>query len=120
MIAEARARGLDDARALLAVERARGRLVARNFVLNAQRASYDELSRAARTAVRDLLEEPTERDRLATLLRGQLGDGVIIRDHPEGGLVAEGPDGRTIDASVPALVEQAVADLDLEQLWKAS
>ncbi len=41
------------------------------------------------------------------------------RDHPAGGVVAVSPDGRRIDASLDALVDAALAELDLEQLWAA-
>lgn len=119
LVADARAQGEADAAALLAVERSHARRVARGAVLAAQRAVYDELRERARIAVRALLADPDRRARLATVVRGRLGDHAVVRDRPDGGLVAESPDGRGVDASVEALVDSALADLDLEQLWAA-
>jgi len=34
-------------------------------------------------------------------------------------VMAESPDGRRIDASVDALVDAAITNLDVEQLWAA-
>ncbi len=42
-----------------------------------------------------------------------------MSDTDDGGLLARAPDGRTIDASVGVLVDRALAELDLEQLWTA-
>lgn len=114
---EARSRGEADAAGLLAVERAQARRTARAVVLAAQRAAYDELCRQARAAVADLLADPDRHRRLAVTVRERLGDGAIVRDDPAGGVVAESPDGRRIDASVDALVGTAMGELDLEQLW---
>lgn len=120
LLADARTQGEADAAALLAVERAQARRAARGVVLGAQRAVYDELRRRARTAVQALLADPDRRARLADVACGRLGDHAIVRDLPDGGVAAETPDGRTIDASVDALVDGALADLDLEQLWATS
>jgi len=120
LLADARAHGEADAAALLQVERARARRVARAVVLQAQRAVYTELREQARQAARQLLADPTRRERLIAVLRRQLGEQAAIREQPEGGIIAETRDGRSIDASVATLIDQAVADLDLEQLWAAS
>lgn len=119
VLAEARTRGEADATGLLAVEGAQARRTARAVVLAAQRASYDELCRRARAAVADLLADPDRRRRLAVTVRERLGEGATVRDDPAGGVVAESPDGRRIDASVDALVAAAMSELDLEQLWVA-
>ncbi len=118
-LAEARSRGEADAAGMLAVERAQARRSARAVVLAAQHAAYDELCRRARAAVADLLADPDRHRRLAANVRERLGDGAVVRDDPAGGVVAESPDGRRIDASVDALVAAAVNALDLEQLWAA-
>jgi hypothetical protein len=117
VLADARAQGEADAAALLAAQRARSRRAARGIVLGAQRAAYDELSERACAAVRELLADPARRACLEAVARGKLGDRVVVRVLPEGGLVAETADGRRVDASVQALVDSAVANLDLEQLW---
>lgn len=119
LLAKARAQGETDAAAMFASEMDRARRSARGVVLAAQRAAYNELRQRAITAVRGLLADPARRARLATVLRSQLGDQAVIREHPDGGIVAETPDGRSIDASIEKLVDNAVADLDLEQLWEA-
>lgn len=120
LLAKARAQGEMDAEAMFESEMDRARRSARGVVLAAQRAAYNELRQRALTAVRGLVADPARRARLATLLRGQLGDQAVIREHPDGGIVAETPDGRSVDASIEKLVDIAVADLDLEQLWAAS
>ena len=117
LLADARGRGAADAAALDAVEEARRRRAARGVVLGAQRAAYDELRRRSCAAVATLLADPARRAYLADGLRGRLGDRAIVRDQPDGGVVAQTPDGRSIDASVVALVDGALAELDLEQLW---
>jgi vacuolar-type H+-ATPase subunit E/Vma4 len=119
VLAQARALGEADAAAMLAAERARARSAARGEVLAAQRAAFDELRDQARTAVAGLLADPVSRGRLAASMRTRLGDGATVRDHPAGGVVAESPDGRRIDACLDALLDAALAELDLEQLWTA-
>lgn len=119
LLAKARAQGEMDAAAMFASEMDRARRSARGVVLAEQRASYNELRQRALTAVRGLVADPARRARLATLLRGRLGEQAAIREHPDGGLVAETPDGRSVDASIEKLVDIAVADLNLEQLWAA-
>jgi vacuolar-type H+-ATPase subunit E/Vma4 len=118
-LAEARSRGESDAAGMLAVERAQARRTARAVVLAAQHAAYDDLCRHARAAVADLLADPDRHRHLAETVRERLGEGAVVRDDPAGGVVAESPDGRRIDASVDALVTAAIGELDLEQLWAA-
>lgn len=119
LLAKARAQGETDAAAMFASEMDRARRSARGVVLAAQRAAYNELRQRALTAVRGLLSDPARRARLATVLRSQLGDQAVIHEHPDGGIVAETSDGRSVDASIEKLVDNAVAELDLEQLWAA-
>jgi hypothetical protein len=118
-LADARAEGHAAATALAAIERARARRVARELVLQAQRAAYDELRRQARAAVRRLLADPVKRAQLVKVIQRQLGSHVVIREHPDGGFTARSPDGRSISATVGTLVETALADLDVEDLWSA-
>ena len=117
LVAAARADGEADAAARLAVQRASTRRAARATVLEAQRAAYRELRRQASVTVRGLLDDPACRSRLVAELRRRLGAAADVRDDPGGGLVARTADGRSIDASVGALVDRALADLDLDALW---
>jgi len=119
VLAEARARGEADAAGLLAAERAQARRAGRGVVLAAQRAAYDDLCRGARTAVAELLADPDRRRRLSAIVGDRLGEGATVRDHSAGGVMAESPDGRRIDASVDALVDAAITNLDVGQLWAA-
>lgn len=114
---DARARGEEDARAVLAFERSQARRAARDVVLRAQRDAHESLRRAATDAVRTMLEDPGAHAALVDLVLHRLGPGGTVTDHPDGGVVGTDPGGRTVDASVPALVASALADLDLEQLW---
>lgn len=119
LLTHAQALGEADAAGLLAADRATSRRAARAVVLSAQRAAYDELRRRSRAAVAGLLADPERHRRLAVTVRDRLGEGATVRDHPAGGVVATSPDGRHIDASVDALVEAALAGIDLRQLWAA-
>jgi vacuolar-type H+-ATPase subunit E/Vma4 len=120
VLTNARAQGAADAAALLADERARGRRAARGIVLAAQRAAFDELRKQVGQEIQGLLADPALRDRLSGMLREQLGATANVRQQGSGGLLAQSPDGRRIDASVTALVDLALADLDVERLWTAS
>ena len=87
-------------------------------MLGAQRAAYDELREQARGGgARAARLIRRGRPVSTAIARGRLGDHAVVREQPGGGLVAETSDGRRVDASVHALVDSAVADLDLEQLW---
>ena len=117
VLAQARTDGEAQAAALLATEAALSRQAARGLVLGAQRDMYDDLRARARSAVRDLLDDLDRRAQLAATLRSRLGTQALIRDHPDGGLLAETDDGRSIDASIGALVDAVINAKDLEQLW---
>lgn len=114
---DARLQGEQDAAVLLSAERAKSRRAARTIVLAAQRAAYDDLRAQARSAIQQLLADPAVRGRLEAQACTQLGADVTVRELPGGGFVAETPDGRTVDASVSALVDGALAGVDLEALW---
>jgi hypothetical protein len=117
LLAAARSEGAMSASQLLAAEQYKARRAARRVVLAAQRAAYEQLREQSREAVRRLLVDPTRRGELVTTIRERLGDRVVIRDVPGGGLVAEAPDHRRIDATVAALVDAAIAALDVEAMW---
>lgn len=116
LVADARDRGAADAGWVLAAEETALRRSARGVVLAAQRDAWERLRRESRLAVRALLEEPGARDGLAALLRARL-PGCSVQDTEDGGLLAEADDGRSIDASVAALVDRVLPGMDGERLW---
>lgn len=113
----ARARGRAEAAAAGELRRARDRRAAREQILHAQREAVDELREQAQVAVRALLDRPGERARLTRVVRAMLGPTAVVRESPDGGVLGHAPDGRRVDASVCALTDGVLADLDLEQLW---
>jgi vacuolar-type H+-ATPase subunit E/Vma4 len=120
-VAEARARGEREAAVVRTAERARARREARAIVLRAQRTAYDELRRRSRAAAERLHTEPGYRalqDRLVAVARADLGTQAVIREDPDGGLVAEAP-GRRVDLRLGTLAERAVDGLgpELAALW---
>jgi regulator of protease activity HflC (stomatin/prohibitin superfamily) len=117
LLARARADGEAQAAALLALDAAGARQQARSLVLRAEREAYDELRRRACLAVRDLLDGPGRRARLASILRRRLRGPATVRELPDGGLLAETDDGRSINASVGALVDSVIRQYDVERLW---
>ena len=117
LLEAARAKGESDGAELLAAEQRAAHRAARAAVLRAQHAAYEELRRGALEAVRELLQEPERRGLLGALLRDRLGGLATVTDTDDGGLFAQAPDGRSIDSSVGALVDRALAGLPLEQLW---
>lgn len=118
LVADARARGEADAGWILAEEETSARRAARAVVLTAQREAWERLRRESETAVRALLRDPAVRDGLATRLRSRL-PGATIVDLPDGGLSARTADGRSVDASVEALVDRALPLIEGERLWSA-
>ena len=117
LLARARDQGHADGEELFASERAAGRASDQTRLLTAQRSVYESLRSRIADRVRDLLARPGAHDRLVATLVERLGDDVSVVDSPDGGVVARSPDGRSIDASVAALVDSALADQDLTPLW---
>ena len=117
LLAQARAQGRADGEELLASERASARASDRARLLAAQRRVYESLRTACLRRVHDLLAEPGARDRLTAVVSRRLGRDAVVVGLPEGGLVARTADGRSVDASVSALVDSALADHDLGALW---
>jgi len=117
LLAAARSEGAITASQLLAAEQYKARRAARRVVLTAQRAAYEQLREHSRDAVRRLLVDPTRRGELIATVQERLGDRAVVRDVPDGGLVAEAPDHRRIDATVAALVDAAITALDVEAMW---
>jgi hypothetical protein len=107
---------------------ARERMAARRQARELTLASQHEASRAVRQRAIETLErmhqgsDPAYRalvDRLARLAREQLGpESELDTDPPHGGLVAR-LGHRSVDYTLPALVDRAMADLgpELEGLW---
>ena len=119
LLADARMRGEAEGAELLAAEPTAARRSARAALLGAQRAAYEDLRSKAAQGVRSLPREPENRRLLAAALRHALGDVASVSDTEDGGLFAQAPDGRSIDASIGTLVDGALADLDLEGLWRS-
>jgi vacuolar-type H+-ATPase subunit E/Vma4 len=97
---------------------------AREARLGARGSLYDELrSRAAAEALA-LRSEPGYRDlldRLVATARAQLGAGAQLEIDPPGvGGVRARSGSRSVDYSLPVLVDRVLADLDgeVEKLWR--
>ena len=118
LVADARTRGAVEAGWILAAEDASARRAARAVVLTAQREAWEHLREESRAAVRALLRDPAVRARLAARLTERL-PGATIHDLADGGLSAQTTDGRSVDASVEALVERALPVIEGERLWSA-
>ncbi|MET0765956.1 MAG: V-type ATP synthase subunit E family protein [Blastococcus sp.] len=121
LLAQARAEGERDAEVVRARERARARREARATVLRAQAAVYDEVRRQGRAAVRALRSDPAYPallDALRARAHAELGPDAAVREHPDGGLVAEVP-GRRLDARLDTLADAALDGLGgaVRQLW---
>jgi vacuolar-type H+-ATPase subunit E/Vma4 len=97
---------------------------ARELRLGAQRLLLEELRRRAREAALERRADPTYPkliDRLSRTAHVQLGpDAALEVDPPDVGGVVGRADGRSVDYSLPALVERSIEDLDgrLEALWR--
>ena len=123
ILAAARSEGEQDAATVRARAAARAHREARETVLRAEREAYGRLYRQARTGVAALRADPRYPalvERLRDRARAQLGAEAVVREHPDGGVVAEVP-GRRLDLSLPALADRAVDDLGAEvtRLWRA-
>lgn len=121
IVAAARADGRRDAETVRARDASRADREARETVLRAQREAYDRLRRDALSrvcALRDDPGYPALLDRLRDRAAAALGNGAVVHEHPDGGIVAEAA-GRRLDLSLPALADRAVDDLGAEvtRLW---
>ena len=107
--------------ALLAVERARARRRARAVVLAAQRSAYDELRRSGpRRHAATCSPIPARQARLSAQHPRPAGRRRDVRDHARrrGGRRDPGRAAASTPRST-SLVDRALAELDLEQLWTA-
>lgn len=113
LVARARADGQAAAGALSEADLGRGRQAARAVLLDADRRAYDALAARIRSAVCGLRDQPEYgeiRERLAALALSAAGPGASVSEHPDGGVLAEGP-GITVDCSLPRLADLVVAAL---------
>jgi cell division septum initiation protein DivIVA len=117
----ARTQGEADAEAALTAERARARRRARALVLAAQREALEELRAEVARVLPELRAAPgyaAWRDAAADEVRAILGEGAVVSEHPDGGVVGETP-GRRVTVTLTALADEALAALgtDVEGLW---
>ena len=117
----ARAQGAADAEAVLVAERARARRRARAQVLGAQREAYDDLRVRVARALPELRASAgyaAWQDAVRRQVQEMLGEGAVLAEHPDGGVVGEAP-GRRVAVTLTALADEAVDALgaDVEGLW---
>ena len=113
----ARELGRTEGAELVESEVAATRREMRSRLLRERRAVYDELVRRAEVLVGQLLADPARRAALEARLRAMLGQDAVVTDSTDGGLLARDGSGATVDASVQTLAADALAELDLEDLW---
>ena len=111
-----------DAAVLADETRARARRQARSIVLAAQGCAFDLLRAQARRAVRTLRDDPGYPDlvaRLGAAARDRLGTDATVRQHPDGGVLAEAGD-RRLALTLDAAADRAVDGLGaaVEELWR--
>jgi vacuolar-type H+-ATPase subunit E/Vma4 len=122
LVAHARVEGEAAAELEAISELARARRHARALFLQAQRAVYDDVRRQAHAAVQELRSTPRHGalvERLAARAREVLGpDAEIQRDPPDGGVVARAGN-RSLEYTLPALVERCLDEhaAEIERLW---
>ena len=121
-VSSARAEAMAEADEQLATARAAVGRQARRAVLEARARARVLLVRetiAALRAQRDSTEYKSLVDALARRARTQLGPDAAIRDSRSGGVTATA-DRRSVDYSLPAIVERVVDALgpEIEQLWR--
>lgn len=122
LVRRARAEGEAAAELEAASELTHARRHARTLVLEAKRAVYDDVRREAQAAVQHLRLEPRYEkllERLAARAREDLGPEVELEvDPPDGGVIGR-VDNRSVDYTLPALVERCFTEHagELERLW---
>jgi vacuolar-type H+-ATPase subunit E/Vma4 len=97
---------------------------AREIRLSAQRRQIEELQRRSRDAVLQLRSDsryPDLLEQLGHVARDRLGPGAELEIDPPGlGGVIGRSGGASVDLTLPALAERAIASLDdeVERLWR--
>ncbi len=105
-IRTARAEGLAAADAAAAEQRARTRREAREIVLAARRAVWEQARERLRTAAGQRREQPGLTEALAGLAREQLGDDAAVSvDTDVGGVIAT-HGSRSVDYRLPAVADR--------------
>lgn len=123
-VARARAEGMRTAEREGARLRAVARREAREATLRAQQALVDELRTGALEAalrLRGRPDYPALLARLAEAARGRLGPHSVLELDPEGaGGVRARAGSRSVDYTLPALVDRALDELGerVEELWR--
>lgn len=108
LLAAARAAGAADAAEADAAGHAHARRAAREILLAARHAAYDETRERALRALRAESTDPRFRAALEDRARAVLGPAVRIEPLPDGGLVGIVGD-RTADCSLAGLVDHVLA-----------
>lgn len=114
--AEARAAGEADAKATLAIDRARTQRRGRATILQARHAAYVRFQAQTRLAVTALCatpQYPELREALAQAAHGALGPSADIEEADGGGIVARAGN-RRVDLSLRQLADRAVEALASE------
>jgi vacuolar-type H+-ATPase subunit E/Vma4 len=124
LVEEGRLEGRRAAKQEGARRRGAARRRAREAELAARGALFEELRRRARAGAFGLRVDPTYPellDRLAEAAQAQLGaDAELEVDRPGTGGVVARSGRRSVDYTLPALADRALADLDgeVEKLWR--
>lgn len=120
-VARAREAGRTQAEEAVAREVARARREARGVLLAARETVRLQVRDAVHAAAVELSQEPGYPDLLVALAasaRSALGENAVVREAPDGGVLAEAGSLR-VDLSLPALADQALRDGEREValLW---
>jgi vacuolar-type H+-ATPase subunit E/Vma4 len=111
ILAAARERGAADGSASAAATRAGAQRRARSVLLDARRAAAEDERRAAREAVRTLMDDaeyPAVRAALVARARSELGADAVIADLAQGGVRATAA-GRSIRYALDDLADELLA-----------
>lgn len=111
-----------DVAAIAEEARARARRQERAIVLAAQQSAFERLRSQSHLAVRGLRADPaypTLLERLTAAARHHLGSGAVVREHPDGGVLAETA-GRRLSLSLDAAADRALDAMGarVEELWR--
>jgi vacuolar-type H+-ATPase subunit E/Vma4 len=120
-VAAAAAATQRDADAIADEAGSRARRQARAIVLAARQSTFEELRSRSHDAVHALRTDagyPALVARLTTTARERLGSAAVVREQPEGGVVAEA-DGRRLTLTLDAAADRALDALGfrVEELW---
>jgi vacuolar-type H+-ATPase subunit E/Vma4 len=120
--ATARDQGERDAEAVRVQQQARARRASRAVLLAAQHEALEQVRAQARACVRAWWDDPqlrpVVRERLVARARAELGPDAVVRDHRDGGVVAQA-DHRRVTYVLGDLADAALERLgaDLVHVW---